>query len=164
VIIEEPPMQKNNLNNQVRPYYIFPFSAKTKVALSQKVADMDKWLETEAESYSVEDISYTLLIGRNHLSVRGVFIARNIDELKQRIMEVNQKGTTDNYFRNKGNDTYKIEPILEEYGEQIIEELQKSDNITPKLYKEKLLILSELYAAGASYYYIHASRFVQCLF
>ena len=47
VILEEPPLQKQRAQKQAQPYAFFPFSAKTKAALLQRVEDMVKWLEKE---------------------------------------------------------------------------------------------------------------------
>nr|WP_092067193.1 SDR family NAD(P)-dependent oxidoreductase [Dendrosporobacter quercicolus]NSL46455.1 SDR family NAD(P)-dependent oxidoreductase [Dendrosporobacter quercicolus DSM 1736]SDL51052.1 Acyl transferase domain-containing protein [Dendrosporobacter quercicolus] len=145
VIIEEPPVQQG-ANKHVRPYYLFTFSAKTKTALNQRIIDMNAWLEKEAEQYCLGDISYTLLIGRSHFSVRCAFIASNIDELKQKIMEIYKNETTDDFFSYEATSSPKIQLILKKYGERLVEELQQSDNSDWENYKEKLLFLAELYA------------------
>jgi acyl transferase domain-containing protein len=69
LILEEAPLNKQTAHEQARPYFFFPFSAKTKAALSQKVGDLLTWLEKEGEQYAVEDISYTLVQGRSHFAV-----------------------------------------------------------------------------------------------
>jgi acyl transferase domain-containing protein/acyl carrier protein len=148
VIIEEPPAHKNTTNNQCRSCFLFAFSAKTKTALSKKLIDMAKWLEKEGVNYLVEDISHTLLMGRSHYSVRHAFIAKDIDELKQRLMEVNENGITKNSFKYKEKSSFKIDTIIQEYVEGIIRELNKndSDSLTKEIYEKKLLLLSELYS------------------
>ncbi|EGD48846.1 6-deoxyerythronolide-B synthase [Ruminiclostridium papyrosolvens DSM 2782] len=154
VIIEEAPIQKRCQDGINRPYYLFLISAKTKKALSRKISDMAKWIDKEAENYLIEDITYTLLTGRSHFPVRCAFIAKDLSELKQRIREINEKGTAEEYFQNEENDSLKmekvLEPILREYGERLIKELQEPDNLTWNEYKEKLLVLSNLYIKGCN--------------
>ena len=151
LIIEEPPVQKSKANNQINPYYFFPFSAKTETALNKKIADMGKWIEKEAENYSIEDMSYTLLTGRSHFSVRCVLIAKNMDELKNKIIEISERETTEDYFRSEKHDFFSKETLIQELtkqGEGLIEELQEVRNLTGEIYKEKLLQLAALYVKG----------------
>ncbi len=148
IIIEEPPKIKNNTGNPVRPYYFFPLSAKSTTVLKQKIADMASWLEKEEGNYVVDDIVYTLLVGRTHFSARCVFVAKDIAELKYRIKEVIENGKTENYFFNEENNCDNLEPMLKElkkYGEKLMEELQETGNLARERYKEKLLVLSHLY-------------------
>ncbi|GBF33017.1 malonyl CoA-acyl carrier protein transacylase [Desulfocucumis palustris] len=144
IIFEEPPQQNNSSNNPVRPYYIFPFSAKTKAALVQKFSDMANWLEKEGENHSIEDISYSLSIGRCHFPVRYAFIAKDMDELKHKIMKINESGAAEKF----DGDSYNKDPILEGYDKQLIEELQGDCDLISEEYKERLIVLSELYAKG----------------
>jgi acyl transferase domain-containing protein len=100
VIIEEPPFLENVPENDQIRYYPFFFSAKTKMSLKRKIQDLHKWLVKEADNYPILNISYTLLTGRDHYSVRSGFIASSIEELKSKISEINSNGTADGYFTN----------------------------------------------------------------
>ncbi|EJQ38331.1 hypothetical protein IEE_05057, partial [Bacillus cereus BAG5X1-1] len=146
VIIEEPPIiQRKKEGGQDKPYYIFPFSAKKIPDLNQKIIDMAKWLEREGENHSIEDISYTLWTGRSHYSVRCAFIAKDINELKEIILKFINNEISENYLRGEGNVSLKIDSVLKENGDRLIRELQDSGYFNEEEYKEKLLVLSNLY-------------------
>ncbi len=150
VIIEEPPAKKILNNNELKPYYLFYFSARTKKDLKQKLIDFNGWLDKNSHSCSAKDVAYTLSTGRDHFSFRCSFIAKDLDELKQSILDV-MNNTSENAFLNERVNSSKNEPILnglKEYGEKIIEDLALTENFTSEEYKEKLLILSNLYISG----------------
>ena len=148
VIIEEPPFLENVPENDQIRYYPFFFSAKTKMSLKRKIQDLHKWLVKEADNYTILNISYTLLTGRDHYSVRSGFIASSIEELKSKISEINSNGTADGYFTNKGNKLSAIEPMINEYGQRLIAEIQEDPDSTQDIYENKLIKLLELYVKG----------------
>ncbi|MBY9078357.1 hypothetical protein KIH86_26320 [Paenibacillus sp. HN-1] len=151
LIIEEPPVQEKMDNSNKKPYYPFTFSAKTKSALRQKLLDISKWLETGAEHYLFEDIAYTLLVGRSNFPFRCAFIAKDVGELKQKVLEIIENGTTADYFSNDTNSSLKREPVLKElneYCERLSGELGLFSNITSEAYKEKLSALLYLFTQG----------------
>ncbi|MEW9702710.1 beta-ketoacyl synthase N-terminal-like domain-containing protein [Paenibacillus sp. SI8] len=158
LIIEEPPVQESRDNMNKKPYYPFVFSAKTKTALHQKLLDLSKWLDKEAENYLVEDIAYTLLVGRSNFPFRCAFIARDAAELKQKLLEITQEGTTADYFSNDPHPSLKREPVLKElkeYGEDLLEDLGESSDLSPEAFKEKLSVLLYLYIQGYFPNWIH---------
>ncbi len=148
VVIEEPPVRKKSDAARTRPYYFFPFSAKTVTALNQKLKDMEQWLQKESHRCSVEDVFFTLLLGRTHFPVRCAFIAKDMEELQQEISKVLKQGTSENYLRNERQPSSPVEPLLKElkeYGSQLIEELRESDELPAEEYKEKIFLLASLY-------------------
>ena len=108
LILEEPPPQKKRADEQTKPAYFFPISAKTKAALSQKVGNLIRWLEKEGGTYSVEDISYTLVQGRSHFAVRSAVVARDIHELKQCLSTI--------MSQDRSEHEVEKEPLLRPYG------------------------------------------------
>jgi acyl transferase domain-containing protein len=98
VILEESPSRRDRAcpcpgaQGQTRPFAFFPFSAKTKAALKHKIEDMINWLEKEGEHYSSEDISYTLVQGRSHFSVRSAVVARDTNDLLHTLRAMVSKG------------------------------------------------------------------------
>ena len=132
IILEEPPPNKKTAHEQARPAFFFPFSAKTKAVLSQKVVDMVKWLEKEGEKYPVEDISYTLVQGRSHFSVRLAVVARDTDELEHSLRAImNRWDRRDSALRlsdgyaveNERSHSPQTEPLLQKYGAWLLQEL-----------------------------------------
>ncbi|MCB2360141.1 SDR family NAD(P)-dependent oxidoreductase [Clostridium estertheticum] len=148
IVIEEPPIQRNAAIKALDCPKFFALSAKTKIALQQKLYDIYDWLEKEGENYSFKDISYTLLIGRSHFSFRCAFIARNMNELKKLISEINRNGNLENYFSYSINNSIKADITLKNYGESILEEINENDNLIIDEYENKLKELCNLYLNG----------------
>ncbi|TMC17158.1 MAG: hypothetical protein E6J34_19030, partial [Chloroflexi bacterium] len=145
VIIEEPPLQRSAVDQQRKPYYFFPLSAKTKTACLQKVRDMVEWLDKEGGAYSIEDISYTLVQGRSHFSVRSAVVARDIDELKQALREIisNDRSEYD-MAKEEG-----AELFLQQYGQWLLSGLLETTTLLDQQeYKEKLQNLANVYRKG----------------
>jgi acyl transferase domain-containing protein/acyl carrier protein/SAM-dependent methyltransferase len=152
LVIEEPPaVFRERASEPEKPYYIFPFSAKTSAALARKLADMERWLEREANNHESADIAYTLGMGRSHFPVRCVFVARDHPELRQRLREVMQNGTAEAYYKNEGLKPAQEEPVHKEFktlGERVAVEIAVTPPPNREEYKDKLQVLAALYAAG----------------
>jgi acyl transferase domain-containing protein len=144
LILEEPPLNKKTADEQARSSFFFPFSAKTKAALAQKVEDMIKWLEKEGEKYSVEDISYTLVQGRSHFPVRSAVVARDTHDLLHALREIHRLGESENNVENEKGRCSQTEPLLQKYGDWLLQELQEN----ALLDQEKLASLVDLYVKG----------------
>ena len=84
VIVEEH-VNKKQLNQNARSdKLIFPLSAKNKESLLRMVSEMYKYLDSEDfdDHFSMENLAYTLQIGRKSFEQRHVFLADNLAELK----------------------------------------------------------------------------------
>lgn len=89
--------------------YILPFSAKSEESLYQKLVDMSKWL-LENENCNLDNLAYTLAVGRSHFSKRMAIVVTSLKELKEVIMEKkNQMAIDDNYFGQRKRITHKNE-------------------------------------------------------
>lgn len=107
VIIEEAPdeLQKNvAAKNQA---YLFALSAKSKESLQQRISDLIAWIKTnelnlETKNIRLEDISYTLNVGRKHFEYRCIICANSLSELLQGLKSLlaNEK-TSHGYIRTE---------------------------------------------------------------
>jgi acyl transferase domain-containing protein/acyl carrier protein/SAM-dependent methyltransferase len=146
IIVEEAPPQEKKVQERVRPSYFFPLSAKTKAALKQKGLDLIAWLEREGENASAEDISYTLVQGRSHFSVRLAVVARDTSELLKALRELMSKDEWEYDDENeKRKSSAQIEQSLHAYGNWLLKELSEDTNVEQEEYKEKLNVLVDLY-------------------
>ncbi|MFC1617511.1 SDR family NAD(P)-dependent oxidoreductase, partial [Candidatus Margulisiibacteriota bacterium] len=68
--------------------YVIVLSAKTELALAQRVKDLLLWLEKEGAEANLRDISYTLLMRRTQHKLRLAFYAKNILDLKAKLQAV----------------------------------------------------------------------------
>lgn len=83
VILEEAPIKARE-EMVTREYLIFPFSAKNKIALKQKIVDFRDWLERNTQ-VSLDDISYTLCVGRSHFKERYAIVAQSREDLASKL-------------------------------------------------------------------------------
>jgi len=88
VVLEEPPCTDLTVKNYQSPtqYFIIPISAKSKDALKRNIKTLYEYIQNN-EKLKIEDISYTLIEGRNHYDYRQSFIVSNIDQLQEKLSE-----------------------------------------------------------------------------
>jgi len=126
------------------PYYLIPISAKTPSALSQKIEDLDLWLETYGDRHELRDIAYTLLIGRSHFCSRCAIVVKNIPELQHELNNLQTNNHSDKYF------TYELDEFNSQAskdiqaGNQIIDSLT-TENLSLQEFKEKVISLADYY-------------------
>jgi phthiocerol/phenolphthiocerol synthesis type-I polyketide synthase E len=81
VILEEPPLVKQKIDNiKLWPEFL-PLSAKSGIALKDRIRDFLDYLKKEPNA-KLEDIAFTLQNGRNHMQYRSYCVAEKIDEIK----------------------------------------------------------------------------------
>ncbi|PEM82433.1 polyketide synthase, partial [Bacillus wiedmannii] len=127
--------------------YVIPISAKTDTALRQKLKDIREWLAHEGQVHRMEDIAYTLSVGRSHYPIRLAFTVANHEELRQKIEAILE----DRDIKIHCVDTQfeKREKALEQVGEVevFIKELRRND-VEKEAYMQQLMTLVELYLKG----------------
>jgi len=86
VVLEEP-QKMEAFNDCINIYYVFTLSAKSEdsfIKLIQKYKDL-----LQSEKYtSLRDICYTACIGRGHYNYRLAIIAKDIEDLRSKLLEL----------------------------------------------------------------------------
>ena len=81
IILSNPPMPRaRNTYPPIASNQKIILSAKSEKALKKKSLDLALYLENNLQQ-NIQDIAYTLQVGRKYFSHRGVFIAMTIDEV-----------------------------------------------------------------------------------
>ncbi|OZG70453.1 hypothetical protein BTA51_26150 [Hahella sp. CCB-MM4] len=93
VVVEEAPSKRQSKSRQGRAQ-IIPLSARNETALMQKMKDLFHWLEQSSVETNLEDIAYTLQIGRSHFALRRVLVVSSLDELKETLLLMINDGRT----------------------------------------------------------------------
>jgi acyl transferase domain-containing protein/acyl carrier protein/SAM-dependent methyltransferase/NADP-dependent 3-hydroxy acid dehydrogenase YdfG len=165
LIIEEPPKPDARDTGikcpaPGKPHYLIPLSAKTQASLQQKLADLAAWLDKEKENpspfLSIENIAYTLQVGRSHFPFRCTSIVKDIRDLGKKIGEILERGSTTDYVdnllepRDQGKEkwTSSQKYLFKEVARKLIDEMQESGSLSENSIKEKLLALADLYVTG----------------
>lgn len=86
VVVEEPPVPVAPLHTADPGWHLVLVSAKTDVALAQRLAELRSWLEEEASGKRLEDISYTLHAGRSHFRERAAFVVCDARDLHSKLL------------------------------------------------------------------------------
>ncbi len=146
IIIEEV-SQTNMAELPGKTSYLFALSAKTNLALQQKISDLYQWVNNkQSKSISLAAISYTLNLGRVHFSQRCAFVVDSLEELQATLGKILQKQEADNFLINTESKNKLIHSaIFQQLFKQLIEELtgeHKSD------FRDKLLALGSFYVEG----------------
>lgn len=150
VVIEESLGQEEKRSRLNLPYYLIPISAKSQESLARKLHDLTGWLEENAGNCFIEDIAYTLLVGRSHFSLRGAFIVQDIYELELQLKELALTGTSKDYFSNRQNAKgIKADLSLKEVIKGLINDLQNASGLKNEEYKQKLSVLADHYVQGS---------------
>ena len=89
LVIEEAPELNIPMRNSAKPAYLVTLSAKTEESLKQRIIDLEAWLikQTNA-SLLLEDISFTLNVGRSSFKNRFATVVSSLDELQQTLRQV----------------------------------------------------------------------------
>ncbi len=82
VVLEEPPRAAATRARKAAPTpMLIALSAKTPDALRRRVAELRDWLRADEGRASLADIARTLLIGREHLTVRQAWVVDSVPAL-----------------------------------------------------------------------------------
>lgn len=129
-------------------HYLVVLSAKTDEALSQKMIDLLEWLNGEGKEKSLLDISYSLLVGRSHFSIRSCFVVESIAQLIENLQSVIETGNSEKYQSVSHISSCDfVEKEVLDNGNQLLTELSVCNGQEDKS-KDKVLIVAELYLKG----------------
>ncbi|GMU03302.1 hypothetical protein KH5H1_74240 [Corallococcus caeni] len=85
LVLEEAPARKDG---RPWPVHLALFSAKTDSGLRRVLERFLAWLPEGLSERSLEDVTYTLQVGRSHFPVRCALVARDAAELKAQLQAV----------------------------------------------------------------------------
>ncbi|WP_217557309.1 SDR family NAD(P)-dependent oxidoreductase [Paenibacillus sp. GbtcB18] len=144
IILEQSPVRAHNEITSLKPYYVFAFSAKTIKALEKIIVKMSNWLTNESHQYSIEDISYSLLTGRNHFPYRIALIASDLEELNKMLVQTNLED-----LLNIGNDKRSVNKNEVRQINTTLKILAEDQgNLSNEEYNEALVKLVQAYING----------------
>lgn len=96
VVIEEAPVLENDYEGELNKFFAFPISAKSSDQLNILISDLiyfiesDKYKNNKSSFYS---LAYVLQTGRQHFPFRYVVVAKNNDELIERLKKYTKQPT-----------------------------------------------------------------------
>jgi len=146
MVIEEPPViEQTEIES---PGYLVVLSARTSEQLNQQVQNLLTFVKHTPE-LSMNDLSYTLFVGRLHLTHRLSCIARTQKELITALEQWLESGTANQTSVSKIQEgKIREQASLKKYGNQVIQECRNTTNAVQ--YLENLAAIAELYHQGYS--------------
>jgi acyl transferase domain-containing protein/acyl carrier protein len=93
---------RHRLSAPRSPQSLVPLSARTEEALEQRIADLGAWLEAAGSAYSLEDIAYTLSVGRAHFPFRCAMVVTDLEDLNRTVRQLLRKEPVANVYRTGG--------------------------------------------------------------
>ncbi|QIC08296.1 type I polyketide synthase [Brevibacillus sp. 7WMA2] len=144
IVIEEAP--RNERRHVEKPAYMIVLSARTTHQLRQQVEQLVQYCELEPTA-DFGNMSFTLLMGRKHLTHRISCIARNQAELIELLKTWLKKGKAMQIYQAElhGNEE-NIQQALLRYGNQCIENCRHHSQ--DRDYMEYLSVIADLYVQG----------------
>jgi acyl transferase domain-containing protein len=148
LVLEEAPAPARH-ESRSWPVHLALFSAKDEAGLRRVLEHFLAWLPRGAAGRSLEDITYTLQVGRSHFPVRCGFVARNAEELSSMIQAALRGAPVEGYrFANLEANPVAWEAGRQTQGESLLRQLAALPSAAEDSCRRGLKALSELYVQG----------------
>ncbi|WP_158615198.1 type I polyketide synthase [Legionella septentrionalis] len=153
IVVEEFP--QSILSQPRNPYYLLVFSAKNKENLLVQINCFYKWLLQSDFNSSIEEIAFTLGVGRHHFSHRCAFVINNIQALKHKIAYCLSNSQDypqpfpGFFYEEAGADNLAAMTEYNKLQEIILNDLESVKNNEEK-YLEYINIIAQIYIQGAT--------------
>jgi polyketide synthase PksM len=145
LVIEEAPLIERSPIEA--PGYVVVLSARTPEQLKRQAVNLLDLLR-KTPDMSMNDLSFTLFVGRLHLSHRLACLARNQEELVQILDQWLEIGTADQVYSSEIQEGKSRERVsLKKLGNRLI---QECENATDAEYLENLAAIADFYVQGYS--------------
>ncbi|MEU4000326.1 beta-ketoacyl synthase N-terminal-like domain-containing protein, partial [Streptomyces fungicidicus] len=142
VVLEEapttPPADPPNL-----PAHLLCLSARTSTALRRRIRDLREWLDGDGAHASLNDLSATLLLGREHLARRTALVVRDRDDLRAKLTLLLDTGRADDCFHEPEGTPSDGEPAGAPWAGD-----EAGSGLPAAEYHERLLNLAKSFAEG----------------
>ncbi|KTD44289.1 SDR family NAD(P)-dependent oxidoreductase [Legionella parisiensis] len=142
MILSEAP-ETLSVPTRKKSHYLLTVSAKTELALNQRLDDLLRWLENNPFA-ELEQVSYTLNAGRTHFDCRCAMVVSSLEEVVRFVQQFKaQQQPAQLLLRINGANT----PETRLFGATLLPILTHQLS-QPSQYKETLLALAKLYVEG----------------
>ncbi|AUX33060.1 MULTISPECIES: SDR family NAD(P)-dependent oxidoreductase [Sorangium] len=150
LVVEEAPPAAATSAGERRGWFLVALSGKTDDALRARRDELVAWLDENGRIAGIEDVSYTLNVGRSHFSRREAYVAVSLEDLAEQLRSASrlpERGPGRGEAPGRGHER---ERELDERAAGIVDELRRMDPGAADARKEQLSALAELYVTGAS--------------
>jgi polyketide synthase PksL len=145
VVLEEYVTEQKSIPVAKYPELI-TFSAKTALALTSRMEDLQQWLQQQISMPTLSALAYTLNQGRDHFDLRSALVVNSVEELLETLTEVFAGVLPPNFAIQNSPDKPKHRPAFQTLFKQLLDEIKPG--IEPAIYREKLITLANFYVEG----------------
>ena len=129
-------------------YYLLIFSAKTEESLLEKSKDLIELLQNkDISSAQLSEISYTLLVGRQHFNHRCAIVIRDREDAIYVLKQMGDMEQPPHLFQGKVPRNFKGQKTIKQYVQDQLTRIRDLRE-NPAQYQEILLCLADLYCQG----------------
>lgn len=146
LVIESYPSENKTVQKKDAGYLLV-FSAKTKQALKEKCKDFVTFLDHEGKNMSMEDISYTLIQGRQHFGHRIAVVAVDHESAKTIINQAMEYDKVPNVYKGVVNHNYVPQNKIQNMVKELCHDSMIFSN-NPAIVRETLCAIAEFYCIG----------------
>lgn len=146
VVIESYPSENKSIPKKDAGYLLV-FSAKTEQSLKERCKDFIYFLEHDGKSMSMEDISYTLIQGRQHFGHRMAVVAVDHESAITIIQQAMEHDQVPNVYKGVVNHNYVPQKKIQTMVKELCHNSMISSN-NPNIVKENLCAIAEFYCIG----------------
>ncbi|MCW8444838.1 SDR family NAD(P)-dependent oxidoreductase [Fluoribacter gormanii] len=153
ILSEAPEALPSSTKN--KSHYLLTVSAKTELALNQRLDDLLGWLEQNPLA-QLEQLSYTLNAGRSHFDCRCAMVVSTLDEAIQLIQRFKAHQQTAAFFIQMNAEKNAENTLIH----STVLPIMMQQLLQPNQYKETLLALAKFYVEGQNldWQQIHADE------
>ena len=135
------------VNGIKKPAYLVTVSAKTPEGLQQSLRGLTDWLRVKGASAELEEISFTLNVGRGHFEHRCAIVASSIGELAETLVRVANDEKSPKSWCSDGRKSDSGDAVIfRQVAATVLKELPEALRQGEIVYREKLAVLAALYA------------------
>ena len=146
MVLQSYPKQKQKKSQVYPPCYLLVFSAKTQEALEEKIQEIIELLQRKGER-DLNDISFTLLAGRQHFNHRCAVVVKDLENAVVLLAQVNKNARLPNIFKGKVARDFVGQKAIEQCILGLLEESLSLFEVQDR-YQEILYALGALYCQG----------------
>ena len=132
------------------PAYLIAFSAKTEDALNRKCKDLFSFIKNKKTMVNMEDISYTLIDGRQHFAHRIAFMASDAESAQNTLQQLIEGKAVENCCRAEVPRTFRVQSKIQKMVRSLCQECRKEKDV--QAYQENIAALAQFYSLGYEIY------------
>jgi polyketide synthase PksL len=149
LVLEEAPALETRNREISKPVFLVTVSAKSAEALDRQLVRLREWLDGEGGTESLEDVSFTLNLGRGHFEHRSAFVASSSEELREAVNRLVIGEQPSNGWRSTASRPDRADDvILRQLATELVKQLSNTAHQDHRAYREKLNALAALYVKG----------------